>query len=97
MLRGHLGQRFRKPPKPNMIPGRSYTVDEISEIQTVASRFFETTGIPDGKAWIEIAYGADEPYFVLNIGRDWRGPIPELAERFEGYPLYSEPGRVVFA
>ena len=97
MMRGYPGQRFRRPPKPKMEQGRRYSAEDHAAIDAAADRFFESTGLPDGKAWIEIHFGPDEPYIVLNIGPEWRDPVPALPERFEGYAIYSEPGRVEFA
>lgn len=97
MMRGNPGQRFRRPPPPKLVNGRRYTAEEIAAAHEAADRFFESTGLPDGKAWIEIIYGPDEFYFILNIGREWKAPIPEIPEHFERYAIYSEPGRVEFA
>lgn len=92
MTRGYPGQRFRRPPK--VIPGNRRGVAITHEDHKAADRFYESTGIADGLAWIEIMSSPDGVYFVLNVGPEWRSPIPDLPERFEGRRVFSEPGRI---
>lgn len=95
MMRGHQGQRFRRPPK--VIPSDGPAAVITQADHEAADRFFESTGLADGMAWIEIISGAEDVYFVLNVGPAWRGPVPDLPERFEGRRVFSEPGRIELA
>ena len=97
MMRGYPGQRFRRPPPPKLGSGHRYTAEEMAAADAAADQFFESVGIPDGQAWIEFIFGPKQPYFVLNIGPEWKRPVPELPEHFEEYAIYSEPGRIEFA
>lgn len=95
MMRGHPGQRFRRPPKVTPSDGPSAIITQADH--EAADRFFESTGLTDGMAWIEIISGAEDVYFVLNVGPEWRGSVPDLPEHFEGRRVFSEPGRIELA
>jgi hypothetical protein len=90
MVRGHKGQRFRRPPRFQWEGCREITADDLA----AGERFFASTGLPSHQCWYEVLPGRGGAYFVLQIGPDWRDPVPPIPPSFEGRPVFSEPGRV---
>lgn len=96
MSRARLNRRgFRRPPRIDFdLPGGVLDPND----EHAANRLRDTIELGPNEAYIVIYSANREVWFVLHVTPDYKGPVPELPETFEGRRVFSEPvGHMILA